>query len=303
MLKHIVFYGIPHQVTKRQLDTFDRLYGMGGPASPTVPRNSILEKDFECPVCYEVLFSFSFFAMRYFFLSFLLGREQFVWQYVQLRWCPHRVESSSAAMVIWSANNANRGRRFDPVPPAGSSVICKWARWHLQYSHLGCLLDPPLSWETFHWRSWRRPILKGDLLQSMKKRFPMSPRCPKSPISSSHLFAPAFALEAASRGSSRFDPLYFVADCDLSIWWPFGTSCSMKMNLRRSSVSRQQTISQGSPSWPHDDMDSRLHIAQNFVSIQSFFFRIFDWWDNKWETNCGKTNYLVATNLNIQISQ
>ena len=77
LLKHIVFYGIPHQVTKRQLDTFDRLYGMGGPASPTVPRNSILEKDFECPVCYEVLFSF-FFAMRYFFLSFLLGREQFV---------------------------------------------------------------------------------------------------------------------------------------------------------------------------------------------------------------------------------
>ena len=42
------------QVTKRQLDTFDRLYGMGGPSSPTVPRNSILEKDFECPVCYEV---------------------------------------------------------------------------------------------------------------------------------------------------------------------------------------------------------------------------------------------------------
>ena len=42
------------QVTKRQLDTFDRLYGMGGPASPTIPRNSILEKDFECPVCYEV---------------------------------------------------------------------------------------------------------------------------------------------------------------------------------------------------------------------------------------------------------
>ena len=181
--------------------------------------------------------------------------------------------------------------------------MCQVAPSILFCSHLGCPLDPPLSWETFHWRSWRRPILKGDLRQSMKKRFPMSPRCPKSPISSSHLFAPAFALEAASRGSSRFDPLYFVADCDLSIWWPFGTSCSVKMNLRRSSVSRQQTISQGSPSWPHDDMDSRLHIAQNFVSIQSFFFRIFDWWDNKWETNCGKTNYLVATNLNIQISQ
>ena len=42
------------KVTKRQLDTFDRLYGMGGPSSPTIPRNSILEKDFECPVCYEV---------------------------------------------------------------------------------------------------------------------------------------------------------------------------------------------------------------------------------------------------------
>merc|ERR1712223_2301722 len=43
------------QVTKRQLDTFDRLYGMGRPSSPTIPRNSILEKDFECPVCYEVM--------------------------------------------------------------------------------------------------------------------------------------------------------------------------------------------------------------------------------------------------------
>ena len=46
------------KVTKRQLDTFDRLYGMGGPSSPTIPRNSILEKDFECPVCYEVRINF-----------------------------------------------------------------------------------------------------------------------------------------------------------------------------------------------------------------------------------------------------
>ena len=43
------------QVTKRQLDTFDRLYGMGGPTSPLLPHNTIFEKDFECPVCYEVM--------------------------------------------------------------------------------------------------------------------------------------------------------------------------------------------------------------------------------------------------------
>jgi hypothetical protein len=40
-------------VTRRQLDSFDRVYGMGG-ASPLPSRHSILEKDFECPVCYEV---------------------------------------------------------------------------------------------------------------------------------------------------------------------------------------------------------------------------------------------------------
>ena len=50
------------KVTKRQLDTFDRLYGMGGPSSPTIPRNSILEKDFECPVCYEVRNIINFFV-------------------------------------------------------------------------------------------------------------------------------------------------------------------------------------------------------------------------------------------------
>ena len=43
------------QVTKRQLDTFDRLYGMGGRTSPILPHNTIFEKDFECPVCYEVI--------------------------------------------------------------------------------------------------------------------------------------------------------------------------------------------------------------------------------------------------------
>jgi hypothetical protein len=43
------------QITKRQLDAFDRLYGMGGPGSPVIPPNNIFEKDFECPVCYNVM--------------------------------------------------------------------------------------------------------------------------------------------------------------------------------------------------------------------------------------------------------
>ena len=43
------------QITKRQLDGFDRLYGMGGPGSPVLPPNNIFEKDFECPVCYDVM--------------------------------------------------------------------------------------------------------------------------------------------------------------------------------------------------------------------------------------------------------
>jgi hypothetical protein len=70
-------------------------------------------------------------------------------------------------------------------------------------------------------------LLRNIPLEKLAKTY--FERCPNSPISSLRLLAPASALEAASRASSR-----------------------------RSSVSRQQTISQGSPSWPHDDMDSRI---------------------------------------------
>ena len=43
------------QLSKKQLDSFDRLYGMGGANSPVIPSNNIFEKDFECPVCYDVM--------------------------------------------------------------------------------------------------------------------------------------------------------------------------------------------------------------------------------------------------------
>ena len=43
------------QITKRQLDSVDRLCGMGGPGSPIIPPKNIFEKDFECPVCYDVM--------------------------------------------------------------------------------------------------------------------------------------------------------------------------------------------------------------------------------------------------------
>ena len=39
------------QLARKQLDTFDRLYSA---ASCTQLHHNILEKDFECPVCYEV---------------------------------------------------------------------------------------------------------------------------------------------------------------------------------------------------------------------------------------------------------
>ena len=43
------------QLVRRQLDSFDRIYGMGGPRSPVSPSHNIFEKDFECPVCYEMM--------------------------------------------------------------------------------------------------------------------------------------------------------------------------------------------------------------------------------------------------------
>jgi len=152
------------QVTKRQLDTFDRLYGMGGPSSPTIPRNSILEKDFECPVCYEVMSP------------------------------PSRIFQCSNGHLICEECKQRQEIRSCPTcrVPLGPSSL-----------------------------------LRNIPLEKLAKTY--FERCPNSPISSSRLLAPAFALEAASRASSR-----------------------------RSSVSRQQTISQGSPSWPHDDMDSKF---------------------------------------------
>ena len=40
---------------RRRLESFDRQYGMGGRGSPALSHNNIFEKDFECPVCYEVM--------------------------------------------------------------------------------------------------------------------------------------------------------------------------------------------------------------------------------------------------------
>ena len=94
-------------------------------------------------------------------------------------------------------------------------------------------------------------------------------RCPNSPMSSSRLLAPALALEAASRSSSRSKcATKIVIHTFMDIYGQIAgsgwlTLVNIKMladnqPIRRSSTSRQLTISQGSPSWPHDDMDSRL---------------------------------------------
>lgn len=40
------------RASKKMLDKFDRNYGMGG-SSPVPQTNNILDKDFECPVCYD----------------------------------------------------------------------------------------------------------------------------------------------------------------------------------------------------------------------------------------------------------
>ena len=40
------------QLSKKQLDLFDRQYGAAGTSSQ---HSSIFEKDFECPVCYEIM--------------------------------------------------------------------------------------------------------------------------------------------------------------------------------------------------------------------------------------------------------
>ena len=47
------------QVVRKQLDSFDRVYGLGGgsgsPGGLGGAGHSIFEKDFECPVCYETM--------------------------------------------------------------------------------------------------------------------------------------------------------------------------------------------------------------------------------------------------------
>ena len=43
------------QVARKQLDSFDRVYGVGGAGSPGGAGQNIFEKDFECPVCYETM--------------------------------------------------------------------------------------------------------------------------------------------------------------------------------------------------------------------------------------------------------
>ena len=42
------------QLAKKQLDLFDRQYGAAG-SSSSAQHSSIFEKDFECPVCYEIM--------------------------------------------------------------------------------------------------------------------------------------------------------------------------------------------------------------------------------------------------------
>ena len=43
------------QLVRKQLDSFDRVYGLGGAGSPGGSGTNIFEKDFECPVCYETM--------------------------------------------------------------------------------------------------------------------------------------------------------------------------------------------------------------------------------------------------------
>ena len=45
------------QLVRKQLDSFDRVYGLGGVGSPSgfQQGHNIFEKDFECPVCYETM--------------------------------------------------------------------------------------------------------------------------------------------------------------------------------------------------------------------------------------------------------
>ena len=45
------------QLVRKQLDGFDRVYGLGGVGSPSgfQQGHNIFEKDFECPVCYETM--------------------------------------------------------------------------------------------------------------------------------------------------------------------------------------------------------------------------------------------------------
>ena len=45
------------QLVRKQLDSFDRVYGLGGVGSPGgfQQGHNIFEKDFECPVCYETM--------------------------------------------------------------------------------------------------------------------------------------------------------------------------------------------------------------------------------------------------------
>ena len=70
---------------------------------------------------------------RFWVPSLLWGKSRklklsnFNLRHFQLRWCRHRVESSSAAMGISSVSSANRGRRFDPVPHAGWTLGAFWS--------------------------------------------------------------------------------------------------------------------------------------------------------------------------------
>ena len=54
----MLLYLLLQKVELYLLNSFNiksRLYGMGGKYSPTLPPNNIFEKDFECPVCYDIM--------------------------------------------------------------------------------------------------------------------------------------------------------------------------------------------------------------------------------------------------------
>jgi len=156
------------QITKRQLDSFDRLYGMGGLDSPMLPPNNIFEKDFECPVCYDVMVP------------------------------PSR---------IFQCNNGH--------------LICEDCKCHSE------IRSCPTC---------RVPLGPNSLLRNI----PMEK------------LAKTYFERCAKRSDSP------QAKLAMSLTLPLGTGLDRSNHSSRRSSTSRRTVSNGTPSWPHDDMDSRI---------------------------------------------